>query len=169
MTATRSCSAAGRSSGTYLADPSGAVLALLKILARGEHDVDRLPAALGASGHVATNDDISRIVRQVDEWGVLERADSIDGLDADTRQRHASNLRYYDLFSTRSRRSADMHLAAADSTVLLLSAGGLGSGILNPWWALASDGSPWSIQTLSRSRISPGSSSTPPMTSACRR
>jgi molybdopterin/thiamine biosynthesis adenylyltransferase len=115
---------------TYVADPGGADLALLKILARGEHDVDRLPAALGALGHVATGDDISRMVRQLDEWGVLERADSTDKPDPATRQSHASNLRDYDLFSTLSRSSADMHLAAADCTVLLLGAGGLGSGIL---------------------------------------
>jgi len=31
---------------TYLADPRGAVLALLKTLAEGEHDLDQLPAAL---------------------------------------------------------------------------------------------------------------------------
>jgi len=102
----------------------------LKILAEGEHDLVRLPEALRTFGHTATQDDISRMVRQLDEWGVLERADGTDELDAATQQRHASNLRYYDLFSTLSRSSADMHLAAAGSTVPLFGAGGLGSGIL---------------------------------------
>ena len=62
--------------------------------------------------------------------GILEQADADHQLDGATQQRHASNLRYYDLFSKMSRSSADMHLAAAGSTVLLLGAGGLGSGIL---------------------------------------
>jgi len=115
---------------TYLADPTGAVLALLKVLARGEYQLEQLPAALGSLGHLATGDDVARVVGQLDDWGVLERADSTDQLDAATQQRHASNLRYYDLFSTLSRTSADMHLAAAGSTVLLLGVGGLGSGIL---------------------------------------
>ena len=38
---------------TYLADPRGAVLALLEILAGGEHDLDQLPAALRTLGHAA--------------------------------------------------------------------------------------------------------------------
>jgi len=50
-----------------------------------------------------------------------------------------------------SRSSTDMHLAAADSTVLLLGAGGLVRESCNPWWALASDESSWSTPTLSRS------------------
>ena len=77
---------------TYLADPRGAVLALLKTLAEGEHDLDQLPAALRTLGHAATRDDISRMVRQLDEWGVLERADSTDVLDAATRQRHPATF-----------------------------------------------------------------------------
>ena len=115
----------------YLDDPTGAFLALLKILARGDHSVDQLPSAIAAVGHPATTaQDVSRVLHQLDEWGVLERADADGELDASTMDRHASNLRYYDLFSDLSRTSADMHRAAARSTVLLLGAGGLGSGIL---------------------------------------
>jgi molybdopterin/thiamine biosynthesis adenylyltransferase len=115
----------------HLDDPSGAVLALLKILARGDHSLDQLPSALETVGYpAATLGDVSRVVQQLNDWGVLERADADDELDARTMDRHASNLRYYDLFSDLSRSSADMHRAAARSTVLLLGAGGLGSGIL---------------------------------------
>ncbi len=115
----------------YLDDPSGGVLALLKVLARGDHTVEQLPSALAAAGHPGpTIEEISRTVRQLDDWGVLERDDAADRLDAATLDRHASNLRYYDLFSNLSRSSADMHRAARGSRVLLLGAGGLGSGIL---------------------------------------
>ena len=114
----------------HLDDPNGAILALLRILARGDHSLDQLPSALAAVGHAATAAEVSRMVKQLDDWGVLERADSDGQLDARTQDRHASNLRYYDLFSDLSRTSADMHRAAASSTVLLLGAGGLGSGIL---------------------------------------
>jgi molybdopterin/thiamine biosynthesis adenylyltransferase len=115
----------------HLNDPSGGVLALLTILARGENTVEQLPSALAAAGHPAPPiEDVARTVRQLDDWGVLERADVDDQLDAATLDRHASNVRYYDLFSTLSRSSADMHRAAGRAAVLLLGAGGLGSGIL---------------------------------------
>ncbi|HEY5846738.1 MAG TPA: ThiF family adenylyltransferase [Nakamurella sp.] len=114
----------------HLDDPSGAVLALLRILSRGDHTLKELPFALATVGHSASVEDVSRVVHQLDDWGVLERADSDGQLDARTIDRHASNLRYYDLFSDLSRSSVDMHRAATRSTVLLLGAGGLGSGIL---------------------------------------
>jgi len=115
----------------YLDDPSGGVLALLKILARGSHSIEQLPSALAAAGHPGpTIDEVSKMVRQLDDWGLLERAHVDHQLDAVTLDRHASNLRYYDLFSNLSRSSADMHRAAGRADVLLLGAGGLGSGIL---------------------------------------
>lgn len=115
----------------YLDDPTGSVLALLTILARGEHTADRLPAVLAAAGHPEpTAEQMSRIVGQLDDWGLLERADPVDRLDDATLDRHASNLRYYDLFSNLARSSGDMHRAATNANVLLLGAGGLGSGIL---------------------------------------
>jgi hypothetical protein len=130
-------------------------------LAHGAHCLDQLPSALATAGYPAAKlEDILRMVHQLDDWGVLERADSDDQLDARTQERHASNLRYYDLFSDLSHTSADMHLAAARSTVLLLAPADWDPAFSSPWSAWAWDRSPSSTVTLSRLRTSRGSSFT---------
>ena len=77
---------------TSLSDSSGAVRALLAILERGTYEADALPAALADAGHAVPAADVARMIRQLDDWGVLERADADEVLDDATRERHASNL-----------------------------------------------------------------------------
>lgn len=115
---------------TYLDDTDGSVTTLLQVLAQGSHTVAELPAAMRERGFEVTEAEMATAVDALDEVGVLLRADSDAGLDAVTRRRHESNLRYYDLYAGLGRTSADFHTAMAAADVLLLGAGGMGSGVL---------------------------------------
>ncbi|WP_432843491.1 HesA/MoeB/ThiF family protein [Dactylosporangium sp. CA-092794] len=115
---------------TYLDDEDGSVSTLLQVLAQGSRTVAELPAAMRERGFEVTEADMSAAVGALDEVGVLLRAGADAGLDAATRRRHESNLRFYDLFAGLERTSADFHRAMAAADVLLLGAGGMGSGVL---------------------------------------
>jgi molybdopterin-synthase adenylyltransferase len=115
---------------TYLDDDNGSVAALLQILAGGRHTVAELPAAMREHGFEVTGAEVEAAISALDEAGVLLRADSDADLPPATRQRHASNLRFYDLFADFNRSGADFQRAMAGADVLLLGAGGLGSGVL---------------------------------------
>jgi molybdopterin/thiamine biosynthesis adenylyltransferase len=115
---------------TYLDDTDGSVTALLRVLAEGSRTVAELPAAMRERGFDVTEAEMAAAVGALDEVGVLLRAGADAGLDAATRRRHESNLRFYDLFAGLQRPSAQFHRAMADADVLLLGAGGMGSGVL---------------------------------------
>jgi molybdopterin/thiamine biosynthesis adenylyltransferase len=115
---------------TYLDDDTGSVAALLRVLAEGRYTVAELPAALGERGFEVTHAEVEAAISALDEAGVLLRADSDAELPPATRQRHDSNLRFYDLFAGLHRTGADFQRAMAAADVLLLGAGGLGSGVL---------------------------------------
>jgi len=115
---------------TYLDDPDGSTTALLRLLAQGSHTVAELPAAMRAHGYQVTDAEMTDAVHALDEIGVLLRAGADDTLDPDTRRRHGSNLRFYDVFAGLDRAGVDFHRAMAAADVLLLGAGGLGSGVL---------------------------------------
>ncbi len=114
----------------FLDDPSGSVAAMLQLLVTGEHQTAELRQAMAARGFDVTDEEIGGVLSALDDLRVLEQADGDDVLDDATRTRHQSNLRFYDLFARLDRTSASLHTAAASSRVLLLGAGGLGSGIL---------------------------------------
>lgn len=114
----------------HIDDGDGSVVAFLRLLSTGQHEVAALPGAMARLGFTVSADDIAAMVGELDRWGVLERADGDDTLDPATRNRHQSNLRYYDLFSSLDRTSADYQRAVANAHVLLLGAGGVGAGIL---------------------------------------
>jgi molybdopterin/thiamine biosynthesis adenylyltransferase len=115
---------------TYLTDDDGGITALLRVLSQGRHTVAELPAAMAECGFEVTEAEVAEAVRALDEVGVLLRADSDADLDPATLRRHESNLRFYDLFADLGRTSADYHRAMAGADVLLLGAGGMGSGVL---------------------------------------
>src|SRR5687768_16725403 len=115
---------------TYLEDEDGAVTALLRVLAEGSRTVAELPEAMRERGFDVTVADVAAAVGALDEAGVLLQAGGDAGLDAATRRRHESNLRFYDLFAGLDRTSAQFHQTMAGADVLLLGAGGLGSGVL---------------------------------------
>jgi len=114
----------------FLDDPTGAVAALLTVLAEGKHEVGQLPEALRERGHDVGAADIDAALGVLDDLCVLEDAGAEDRLDPDRLARHLSNLRYYDLFATRTRSSVDLLDAVARARILLLGVGGLGSAIL---------------------------------------
>lgn len=114
----------------YLEDADGSTTALVKVLASGRHTIDELPAAMREHGFDVTEAEMAEAVAALDQVGVLLRADADADLDVATRGRHESNLRFYDLFAGLDRPSADFHRAMAAADVLLLGAGGMGSGVL---------------------------------------
>jgi molybdopterin/thiamine biosynthesis adenylyltransferase len=114
----------------HLADSSGSVAAMLQVLAAGEHRAGELPAAMAARGFTVTPEETVAVLSALDDLGVLEEADGDDALPAAAQERHQSNLRFYDLFSRLGRTSASFHQSVERSRVLLLGAGGVGSGIL---------------------------------------
>jgi molybdopterin/thiamine biosynthesis adenylyltransferase len=114
----------------FIDDPSGHLAALLRILADGNIEAGQLPAELARRGHPVTADDITSVLGSLDELGVLMEADGDAILAPATRERHQSNLRYYDLFARLGQASASFHQSVERSRVLLLGAGGLGAGIL---------------------------------------
>lgn len=115
---------------TYLDDDTGSVAALLQVLAEGRYTVAELPAAMLERGFEVTGAEVQAALSALDATGVLLRADSDADLPAAVRRRHDSNLRFYDLFADLSRTGADFQRSMAAADVLLLGAGGLGSGVL---------------------------------------
>ena len=115
---------------TYLDDADGSTTALVTVLAQGRHAVGELPMAMRERGFDVTAAEMADAVAALDQVGVLLRADADADLDAATLRRHESNLRFYDLFAGLDRPSADFHRAMAAADVLLLGAGGMGSGVL---------------------------------------
>jgi molybdopterin/thiamine biosynthesis adenylyltransferase len=114
----------------YLDDPTGSVAALLQLLSAGSFRTSQLRGALADRGFAVADDEITAALVALDELEVLEDADGDAVLDQATRARHHSNLRFYDLFARLDRTSASVHLAVERARVLLLGAGGLGSGVL---------------------------------------
>ena len=114
----------------YIEDTTGSIAAILKVLAAGEHRTSELRLAMAGHGFTVTDEEIAAVLSALDDLGALDEADGDDVLDEAVRERHQSNLRFYDLFTRLGRTSASFHRAAEKSRVLLLGAGGLGSGIL---------------------------------------
>jgi molybdopterin-synthase adenylyltransferase len=114
----------------YIDDGSGSIATMLRILSIGRYRTSQLRQAMAERGFTVTEEEIAGVLSALDDLGVLEEADGDDALDVETLDRHQSNLRFYDLFSGLGRTSASFHALAQQSRVLLLGAGGVGSGIL---------------------------------------
>jgi molybdopterin/thiamine biosynthesis adenylyltransferase len=114
----------------YIDDSSGSVAAILQVLQAGEHRTAELRRAMAERGFTVSDEEIAAVLSALDDLGVLEEADGDDVLDEAVRERQQSNLRFYDLFSRLGRTSASFHQSVQQSRVLLLGAGGLGSGML---------------------------------------
>ncbi len=114
----------------FLDDDSGSVTAILRLLAEGTRETGELRSTMTEHGFEVTDDEINGLLSALDGLGVLEGTDSDAAIDGPTLERHQSNLRFYELFSSLERSSMTLHERAARSRVLLLGAGGLGSGIL---------------------------------------
>ena len=113
-----------------LSDPDGSTAALLQLLSAGAGTVAEIATQLRSRGHQVQDDEVIAAVDALAEMGALHEADDWSSLPDQVLARHESNLRYYELFSTPDRGALDVHAAVARSRVLLLGAGGAGSGIL---------------------------------------
>ncbi|AEE44494.1 HesA/MoeB/ThiF family protein [Cellulomonas fimi] len=113
-----------------LADPDGRVLALLRLLLDGSRDEPALAAALRDAGHDVTTGDVREVVAQLDRLGWLEDADAPATFDAHDRERYASNLFWFDAFTTLATPREEPQRRLRDAHVLVLGAGGLGSAVL---------------------------------------
>jgi molybdopterin/thiamine biosynthesis adenylyltransferase len=114
----------------YLEDRSGSIAALLGLLVEGTRRTAELRGAMAAQGFAVTDAEVAAVLSALDDLGVLQDGAGDAVLDEQTRERHESNLRFYDLFARLDRTSAGMYSAAQRSRVLLLGVGGLGAGIL---------------------------------------
>jgi molybdopterin/thiamine biosynthesis adenylyltransferase len=83
-----------------------------------------------ADGYPVTVEDIAAALAQFDTWRILAQAGADETLDSEVRDRHESNLRFYDVTASLEMSSADQHRAVESARMLLLGAGGLGSGVL---------------------------------------
>jgi molybdopterin-synthase adenylyltransferase len=115
---------------THLADEDGSLAALLKLLRAGDLDNAGLAKAMADKGFTVTPDDIAGVLKEFDSWRILQQADGDSTLPAATQRRYQSNLRFYDIFADLQRTSADQHRAIESAHVLMLGAGGVGSGVL---------------------------------------
>ncbi len=103
-------------------DPDGTVERLLELLARGGRTVAELAGELAVP--VA---DLDAVVTALDGYGLVQDGDRRGGLDAARRERHFSNLAFFESFATLRRSQEDFTRRLARSRVLVLGTGGLNS------------------------------------------
>jgi molybdopterin/thiamine biosynthesis adenylyltransferase len=110
----------------HLADPTGGLADLLRLLAEGTRTASQLSDALTAVEPA----EVEAVLATLDEMGLLTDGDHDAALDPAMRARHQSNLRFYDLFARLERPASAYVRTAHEASVLLLGAGGVGSGVL---------------------------------------
>ena len=113
-----------------LDDADGGVAALLRLLREGSRTGAQLAQAMATSGFAMSEEDIEATLARLDGWLLLERAGDDETLPPQVRRRHEANLRGYDVTASLDVSSADQHRKVATARVLLLGAGGVGSGVL---------------------------------------
>ncbi|QUQ67426.1 HesA/MoeB/ThiF family protein [Kutzneria sp. CA-103260] len=113
-----------------LDDADGRVAVLLRLLREGGRTGPQLAQAMAAKGFTMSTKDIVTTLVRLDGWQLLERAGDDETLPPQVVRRHQSNLRSYDVTASLDVSSADQHRKVAAARVLLLGAGGVGSGVL---------------------------------------
>jgi molybdopterin/thiamine biosynthesis adenylyltransferase len=113
-----------------LADRDGRVLALFRLLSEGGRDVPALAGELCAAGIESTADDIASAVAELDRLGWIEDSSAPVLLAEHQRERYASNLAFFDAFTSLSRPREELQDRLRHAHVLVLGAGGLGSAAL---------------------------------------
>ncbi len=113
-----------------LGDPDGSTAALLQLLAVGDRTPEEIAAELRLQGYRVSDSEVCDGIAALAELGLVYEGDDWSAIPAKVRDRHESNLHYYELFSTPQRGAFDIHADVARGRVLLLGAGGGGSGIL---------------------------------------
>jgi len=113
-----------------LADRDGRVLALFRLLSEGGRDVAELASELRAAGLESTADDVASAVAELDRLGWIEDSAAPTLLAEHQRERYASNLAFFDAFTSLSRPREELQDQLRHAHVLVLGAGGLGSAAL---------------------------------------
>jgi molybdopterin/thiamine biosynthesis adenylyltransferase len=113
-----------------LDDPDGSVHRLLTLLAEGSRTPAELVAAVGAGFPTVTADDVAGAIEALDGLRLLEDAGRPSRLTAEERERHFSNLAFFQAFADLRTGAEDVLARLRDSHVLLLGVGGLGSNVL---------------------------------------
>lgn len=113
-----------------LADPDGRVLALLQLLREGTRDVEALVEDLRAGWASTTAAEVTDALASLDRLGWLENPEPASSFGEIDESRYASNLAFFDAFSSLSRSGRDVQARLRKAHVLVLGAGGLGSAVL---------------------------------------
>ncbi|MFE4835874.1 HesA/MoeB/ThiF family protein [Arthrobacter sp. NPDC056691] len=112
-----------------LEDPDGSISQLLHLLTDGR-PITQVAARMQEQGFSWSADDVVAAVEVLNGLALVHEAGTRDSLPRPVQTRQASNLHFFDLFSDLDRSAADFQRDIAASHVLLLGAGGAGSGIL---------------------------------------
>src|SRR2546429_8842360 len=91
----------------HLEDAEGSVAALLRLLREGTRTEEELVHAMAEEGFSVESADIAAALAEFDSWRILEHAGDDETLETAVRERHQSNLRFYDI-------SADLRVSSAD-------------------------------------------------------
>jgi molybdopterin/thiamine biosynthesis adenylyltransferase len=110
-----------------LNDPTGSVLALLRLLAEGTRNAADLAGELSTNGTPVTVEEVHAALASLDELGWLEDAAAESLLTEYERERHFSNLGFFEGFTSLSRSRESIQSRLRASHVLVLGVGGLGS------------------------------------------
>jgi len=113
-----------------LADPDGAVEALLELLREGGRTLPELAAALAGQGRPVPVDDLAAAVELLDGNGLLEDGDRLGRLVADDMERYFSNLAFFESFGSLARSREDYQEMLRAAHVLVLGTGGLNSNTI---------------------------------------
>lgn len=113
-----------------LADPDGAVEALLELLREGGRTLPELAATLAGQGRSVPVDDLAAAVELLDVNGLLEDGDRLGRLGAAELERYHSNLAFFESFASLARGREDFQQALRDAHVLVLGTGGLNSNTI---------------------------------------
>lgn len=113
-----------------LSDHDGRVLGLLDRLRAGGRTVPELTEDLRSRWPTTTESDVATAIAQLDRLGWVEDGDAPGRLTEHQRERYASNLAFFDAFTSLSLGREDLQARLRRAHVLVLGAGGLGSAVL---------------------------------------
>lgn len=112
-----------------LADPTGQVDALFRLLREGTRDMAQLAGELVGTFPDVTTADVESAVEALDALRLLENAER-EPLPDGQLERHFSNLAFFETFASLGRAAEDFQRRLLEAHVVVLGAGGLGSTVL---------------------------------------
>lgn len=113
-----------------IGDSDGTVQALLELLREGARTPGELAAEMSGRGHGVSASDVVEALRQLDACRLVEDGDRLGRISARERERHFSNMAFFESFATLDRSREDFRHSLRDSHVLVLGTGGLNSNTI---------------------------------------